>query len=250
MAEAKRSYVVDENGNRTAVMLPIEEYEELLHDLGTCPSPSWSRDLAVRRLRGWLRYSRAASAEAAAGACVQRSTPPLARGRRRFGHDHRAPGRHGRRVRSAAGCVRRMRTRQRALRRTVDEQQAPPPQAVDDRRYTGSSPAANPRVLPAYGSWPRRRPARLPFIAGRRTKGLRRHRLRAGWRSRADEGWEHRAAAEVDHQPIRLLGLYRMRGKAEGHMGELMDVLAPALSSVRRPKSYRGRRLDVPVEPT
>ena len=30
---AKRSYVVDENGNRTAVMLPIEEYEELLEDL-------------------------------------------------------------------------------------------------------------------------------------------------------------------------------------------------------------------------
>ena len=33
----------------------------------------------------------------------------------------------------------------------------------------------------------------------------------------------------------RLLGLYRMRGKAEGHMGELMDVLAPALSSAPRP---------------
>ena len=33
MAEAKRSYVVDENGNRTAVMLPIEEYEQLLEDL-------------------------------------------------------------------------------------------------------------------------------------------------------------------------------------------------------------------------
>ena len=33
MAEAKRGYVVDENGNRTAVMLPIEEYEELLEDL-------------------------------------------------------------------------------------------------------------------------------------------------------------------------------------------------------------------------
>ena len=33
MAEAKRSYVVDENGNRRAVMLPIEEYEELLEDL-------------------------------------------------------------------------------------------------------------------------------------------------------------------------------------------------------------------------
>ena len=33
MAEGKRSYVVDENGNRTAVMLPIEEYEALLEDL-------------------------------------------------------------------------------------------------------------------------------------------------------------------------------------------------------------------------
>jgi hypothetical protein len=33
MAEGKRSYVVDESGNRTAVMLPIEEYEELLEDL-------------------------------------------------------------------------------------------------------------------------------------------------------------------------------------------------------------------------
>ena len=43
----------------------------------------------------------------------------------------------------------------------------------------------------------------------------------------------------------RLLGLYRMRGKAEGHMGELMDVLAPTLSSAARPKShYRGRRLE------
>ena len=33
MAEAKRSFVLDENGNRTAVMLPIEEYEQLLEDL-------------------------------------------------------------------------------------------------------------------------------------------------------------------------------------------------------------------------
>ena len=48
----------------------------------------------------------------------------------------------------------------------------------------------------------------------------------------------------------RLLGLYRMRGKAEGHMGELMDVLAPALSSVRRTKShYRGRRLEADSPP-
>jgi hypothetical protein len=31
-----------------------------------------------------------------------------------------------------------------------------------------------------------------------------------------------------------LLALYRQRGTAEGHMGELTDVLAPALSSVSR----------------
>jgi PHD/YefM family antitoxin component YafN of YafNO toxin-antitoxin module len=30
---AARSFVVDENGKRTAVMLPIEEYERLLEDL-------------------------------------------------------------------------------------------------------------------------------------------------------------------------------------------------------------------------
>ena len=38
-----------------------------------------------------------------------------------------------------------------------------------------------------------------------------------------------------------LLRKYRKRGKAEAHMGELMDVLRPALSSVSRPKThYRG----------
>lgn len=36
---------------------------------------------------------------------------------------------------------------------------------------------------------------------------------------------------------------YRERGKAEGHMGELKDVLAPALSSANRAKTYvRGRK--------
>jgi len=41
-----------------------------------------------------------------------------------------------------------------------------------------------------------------------------------------------------------LLTLYRQRGRAEAHMGELMDVLDPALSSVpRRKRHYRGRRL-------
>jgi hypothetical protein len=39
-----------------------------------------------------------------------------------------------------------------------------------------------------------------------------------------------------------VLAQYRERGKAEGHMGELKDVLAPALSSTNRAKSHwRGR---------
>lgn len=39
-----------------------------------------------------------------------------------------------------------------------------------------------------------------------------------------------------------LLDLYRDRGTAEGHFGELMSVLDPALASSPRPKShYRGR---------
>ncbi len=36
-----------------------------------------------------------------------------------------------------------------------------------------------------------------------------------------------------------VLAHYRERGKAEGHMGELKDVLAPALSSTNRAKSHR-----------
>lgn len=41
-----------------------------------------------------------------------------------------------------------------------------------------------------------------------------------------------------------VLSHYRERGKAEGHMGELKDVLAPALSSTNRAKSHwRGKTL-------
>lgn len=41
-----------------------------------------------------------------------------------------------------------------------------------------------------------------------------------------------------------LLAHYRQRGTAEGHFGELMNVLAPALSSTPRSKAhYRGRPL-------
>ena len=39
-----------------------------------------------------------------------------------------------------------------------------------------------------------------------------------------------------------LLEMYRERGTAEGHMGELMDVLRPALSSSARPKSHYQRQ--------
>ena len=48
--------------------------------------------------------------------------------------------------------------------------------------------------------------------------------------------WQQMAKTEV-------LEHYRERGKAEGHMGELKDVLAPALSSNNRPKTHvRGRK--------
>jgi hypothetical protein len=48
--------------------------------------------------------------------------------------------------------------------------------------------------------------------------------------------WRQMASCEV-------LEHYRARGKAEGHMGELKDALAPALSSTNRPKTHvRGRK--------
>ena len=44
-----------------------------------------------------------------------------------------------------------------------------------------------------------------------------------------------------------LLAMYRQRGKAEGHMGELMSVVNPALSSSPRPKRhYRGQAVETP----
>lgn len=47
-----------------------------------------------------------------------------------------------------------------------------------------------------------------------------------------------------------LLDMYRERGTAEGHMGELMDVLGPALSSSPRSKRhYGGRALKVHAPP-
>jgi len=49
------------------------------------------------------------------------------------------------------------------------------------------------------------------------------------------------APNEMSRQEV--LEHYRQRGTAEGHMGELKDVLAPALSSTNRPKAHwRGRK--------
>ena len=46
---------------------------------------------------------------------------------------------------------------------------------------------------------------------------------------------------EEQMDPEALLELYRERGTGEGHLGELMSVLSPALSSSPRPKNhYRG----------
>jgi hypothetical protein len=56
--------------------------------------------------------------------------------------------------------------------------------------------------------------------------------------------WLVTSWTEADKSADDLLPHYRQRGTAEGHFGELMDAIRPALSSNKRPKShYRGRRL-------
>ena len=54
--------------------------------------------------------------------------------------------------------------------------------------------------------------------------------------------WLLTSLSAAEAPPEKLLELYRKRGKAEGHTGELKSVVAPALSSSPRPKRhYRGR---------
>lgn len=56
--------------------------------------------------------------------------------------------------------------------------------------------------------------------------------------------WLVTSWTEADMPADDLLPHYRQRGTAEGHFGELMDAIRPALSSNKRPKShYRGRQL-------
>ena len=56
--------------------------------------------------------------------------------------------------------------------------------------------------------------------------------------------WLVTSWSETEMPADELLPHYRQRGAAEGVFGELMDTIAPALSSNKRPKShYRGRAL-------
>jgi hypothetical protein len=95
-------------------------------------------------------------------------------------------------------------------------------------------PPAEPRMwfhenLYRAGSWSRER--RVVLVTQERPGELFHHHfwLITNWPKESFDG-------------PALLELYRDRGTAEGRMGELMDVLEPALSSSTRPKStYRGR---------
>ena len=65
-----------------------------------------------------------------------------------------------------------------------------------------------------------------------------------------DHFWLLTSLSRKRYEAEALLAKYRKRGKAEGHMGELMDVLDPALSSASRPKThYRGKPLKPEAKP-
>ena len=66
----------------------------------------------------------------------------------------------------------------------------------------------------------------------------------------ADHCWLLTSLSRTRCEAPELLATYRKRGKAERHMGELMDVLDPALSSSSRPKThYRGKPLAPETKP-
>ena len=65
-----------------------------------------------------------------------------------------------------------------------------------------------------------------------------------------DHFWLLTSLSRKRYEAEALLARYRKRGKAEGHMGEFMDVLDPALSSASRPKThYRGKPLKSEAKP-
>ncbi len=58
--------------------------------------------------------------------------------------------------------------------------------------------------------------------------------------------WLATSVSADEMTPEEVLELYRQRGKAEGHIGELMSVVNPSLSSTSRPKShYRNQKVAV-----
>ena len=65
-----------------------------------------------------------------------------------------------------------------------------------------------------------------------------------------DHFWLLTSLSRKRNEAEALLAQYRKRGKAEGHKGELMDVLDPALSSASRRKThYRGKPLPSEAKP-
>ena len=65
-----------------------------------------------------------------------------------------------------------------------------------------------------------------------------------------DHFWLLTSLSRKRYQARELLAQSANGGKAEGHMGELMDVLDPALSSASRPKThYRGQPLKPGAKP-
>ena len=54
MARAKKQFIVDEQGRKTAIILPIKEYEELLEDLAIIAErrhePTEPREVVIARV--------------------------------------------------------------------------------------------------------------------------------------------------------------------------------------------------------
>ena len=106
-----------------------------------------------------------------------------------------------------------------------------------------TQPAGRPPVAEAYeltyqaGTWDRAR--RVVLVVRERPGEL-----------YPDHFWLLTSLSRKRYEARELLARYRKRGKAEGHMGEFMDVLDPALSSASRPKThYRGKPLKPGAKP-
>jgi hypothetical protein len=113
--------------------------------------------------------------------------------------------------------------------------------AAPHLRRPPGRPPAEPRLWcheMAYRAGPWSRPRRVVLVVQERPDDL-----------LLDHFWLLTSIGATAAPAGDLLAHYRQRGTAEGHFGELMDVLAPALSSTPRAKRhYRGSPL--PVLPT